>query len=158
MLWSNCVNRRVAPALKRHRCATGEIAEIRATKGATTMKITTLGVDLAKNVFQLHGIDEQGRVVLTKALKRTQVLPFFANLAPYWIGMEACGSAHHWARRFEKRGPMVKLMVLQFVKPYGKTNKNDANAMIVIVLNRQGDDESGINKYLIHHGSPTCRH
>jgi transposase len=66
------------------------------------MKITTIGLDLAKNVFQLHGIDERGRVVLKRQLKRAQVLPFFANLAPCCIGVEACGGAHYWARQLER--------------------------------------------------------
>lgn len=90
------------------------------------MKITTIGLDLAKNVFQLHGINERGRVVLKRQLKRAQVLPFFANLEPCCIGMEACGGAHHWARQFEQLGHTVRLMAPQFVKPYVKTNKNDA--------------------------------
>ncbi len=90
------------------------------------MKITTIGLDLAKNIFQVHGVDEQGHVVLKKSLKRTKVLPFFANLEPCRIGMEACGGAHYWARQFERFGHTVKLMAPQFVKPYVKTNKNDA--------------------------------
>ena len=89
------------------------------------MKMTTIGLNLAKNVFQLHGVDERGRVVLKKPLKHARVLPFFAQLEPCLIGMEACGGAHHWARAFEKLGHTVKLMAPQF-KPYGKTNKNDA--------------------------------
>ena len=90
------------------------------------MKITTIGIDLAKNVFQVHGVDEQGKVVLRKALKRHQVLPFFSNMDPCLIGMEACGSAHHWARKLQAAGHTVKLMAPQFVKPYVKSNKNDA--------------------------------
>ncbi|MBL0168896.1 MAG: IS110 family transposase [Propionivibrio sp.] len=90
------------------------------------MKITTIGLDLAKNVLQIHGADTRGKAVVKKALKRTQVLPYFANLAPCLIGMEACGSAHYWARKLEGLGHTVKLMAPQFVKPYVKTNKNDA--------------------------------
>ena len=90
------------------------------------MKITTVGIDLAKNVFQVHGVDEGGKVVLKKSLKRTQVVPFFANLEPCRIGLEACGGAHHWARALERLGHTVKLMAPQFVKPYVKTNQNDA--------------------------------
>ena len=90
------------------------------------MKITTIGIDLAKNVFPVHGADARGKAVLKKALKRAQMLPFFANLTPCLIGMEACGSAHHWARKLEGLGHTVKLMAPQFVKPYVKTNKNDA--------------------------------
>lgn len=90
------------------------------------MKITTIGIDLAKNVFQVHGADKDGRAVLKKKLKRTQVLPFFANLAPCRIGMEACGSAHYWARKLQSLGHTVQLIAPQYVKPYVKRNKNDA--------------------------------
>jgi transposase len=90
------------------------------------MKITTVGIDLAKNVIQVHGVDEHGKTVLKKQLKRAEVLRFFANLEPALIGMEACASAHHWARRLGGLGHAVRLMAPQFVKPYVKTNKNDA--------------------------------
>lgn len=90
------------------------------------MKVTTLGIDLAKNVFQVHGIDHHGKVILKKQLKRAQMTPFFINLPPCLIGMEACGSAHHWARKLQAMGHTVRLMAPQFVKPYVKTNKNDA--------------------------------
>lgn len=90
------------------------------------MKITTVGIDLAKNVFQVHGVDERGKTVLRKQLKRDQVAAFFANLPPCLIGMEACASAHHWARKLRDMGHDVRLMAPQFVKPYVKTNKNDA--------------------------------
>lgn len=89
------------------------------------MKITTIGLDLAKNIFQLHGVDERGQVALKKQLKRGRLLPFFANLEPCLIGLEACGGAHYWARQLERLGHTVKLMAPQFVKPYVKTNKND---------------------------------
>jgi transposase len=89
------------------------------------MKITTAGIDLAKNLQQVYGVDERGNAVLKKQLKRSQVLSFFVNLPPCLIGMEACGSAHHWARKLQKLGHTVKLMAPQFVKPYVKTNKND---------------------------------
>jgi len=90
------------------------------------MKITTVGIDLAKSVFQVHGIDERGKAVLRKQLKRAQFLLFFANLPPCLIGMEACGSAHHWARKLQGFGHTVKLIAPQYVKPYVKTNKSDA--------------------------------
>ncbi|WP_028208285.1 IS110 family RNA-guided transposase [Paraburkholderia nodosa] len=90
------------------------------------MKITTVGIDLAKNVFQVHGVNEHGKTVLRKQLKRDQVAVFFANLPQCLIGMEACGSAHHWARKLRGLGHDVRLMAPQFVKPYVKTNKNDA--------------------------------
>lgn len=90
------------------------------------MKLTTIGIDLAKNVFQVHGTDERGKIVLKKQLKREQMAAFFANLTPCLIGMEACGSAHFWANKLQAMGHVVKLMAPQFVKPYVKTNKNDA--------------------------------
>ena len=90
------------------------------------MKLTTIGIDLAKNVFQVHGADERGKAVLKKKLKREQMATFFANLTPCLIGMEACGSAHFWANKLQAMGHTVKLMAPQFVKPYVKTNKNDA--------------------------------
>jgi transposase len=89
------------------------------------MKITTVGIDLAKNVFQVHAVDERGTVVLRKQLRRDQMTAFFANLPPCVIGMEACGSAHHWARTLKSLGHEARLMSPQFVKPYVKSNKND---------------------------------
>jgi transposase len=89
------------------------------------MKITTIGIDLAKAVFQIHGVDERGKVAVRKQLKRAEMSVYFVNLDPCLIGMEACGSAHHWARKLEGYGHTVKLMAPQFVKPYVKTNKND---------------------------------
>lgn len=90
------------------------------------MKITTVGIDLAKNVIQVHGVDERGKAVLRKAFKRDQLLPCFANLPSCLIGMEACGSAHYWAKKLQALGHTVRLMAPQFVKPYVKSNKNDA--------------------------------
>lgn len=89
------------------------------------MKITTMGIDLAKAVFQVHGVDERGRVAVRKQLKRSDMSSYFANLETCLIGLEACGSAHHWARKLQGFGHTVKLMSPQFVKPYVKTNKND---------------------------------
>ncbi|AHG20713.1 transposase [Chania multitudinisentens RB-25] len=90
------------------------------------MKITTVGIDLAKNVFQFHGINEHGKAILKKQYRRDQIAPFFINLPPCLIGMEACASAHHWARKLQAMGHTVRLMAPQFVKPYVKSNKNDA--------------------------------
>lgn len=90
------------------------------------MKITTIGIDLAKEVFAVYGVDHRGKAVLRKQLKRNEMAKFFANLEPCRIGMEACGSAHHWARKLQNMGHTVTLMAPQFVKPYVKTNKNDA--------------------------------
>ena len=89
------------------------------------MKITTIGIDLAKALFQIHGVDKCGKVVLRTQLKRKDMAKYFANLDPCLIGMEACGSAHYWARKLEGYGHTIKLMAPQFVKPYVKTNKND---------------------------------
>ena len=91
------------------------------------MKITMTGIDLAKALFQVHGVDKHGKVGLRKQLKRKDVLSFFANLEPCLIGMEACGSAHYWARKLSEFGHTVRLMAPQFVKPYVKTNKSDRN-------------------------------
>ena len=85
-----------------------------------------IGIDLAKSVFQIHGIDAFENVVTKKQIKRSQMAEFFVNVKPCLIGIEACGSAHHWARKFESFGHTVKLMPPQYVKPYVKTNKNDA--------------------------------
>jgi len=90
------------------------------------MKIATVGIDLAKNVFQVHGVDGRGKAVLRMSLKRAEVVKFFAKLEPCLVGMEACGSAHFWARKLIELGHTVKLMAPQFVKPYVKTNKSDA--------------------------------
>jgi transposase len=90
------------------------------------MKITTVGIDLAKTSFQIHAVDEFGKTVLKKQLRRNQVTAFFVNLSPCLIGMEACGGAHYWARKLEGFGHTVRLMAPQYVKPYVKTNKNDA--------------------------------
>jgi transposase len=89
------------------------------------MKITTTGIDLAKEVFQIHGVNAHGKTELRKQLRRGEMAKFFANLEPCLIGMEACGSAHYWARKLSEYGHTVKLMAPQFVKPYVKTNKND---------------------------------
>jgi transposase len=90
------------------------------------MKVSTVGIDLAKNVFQVHGVNEFGKPVIKKQLRRDQMAAFFVNLPPCMIGMEACGGAHHWARKLRAMGHDVRLMSPQFVKPYVKTNKNDA--------------------------------
>jgi transposase len=90
------------------------------------MKLTTIGIDLAKNVFQLHGVDQHGKTVLKKQLKRDQMAVFFANTPPCLVGLEACSGAHYWARKLGSFGHTVKLIAPQFVKPYVKTNKNDA--------------------------------
>ncbi len=91
------------------------------------MQVTTAGLDLAKNVFQVHGVDGKGKTVLRKRLARKAVPPFFANLTPCLIGMKAQGSSNYWARELIKLGHEVRLMSPQFVKPYLKRSKNDQN-------------------------------
>jgi transposase len=88
--------------------------------------IATIGIDLAKSVFALHGVDKHGKTVLKKQIKREQMAAFFAQLPPCLIGMEACGSANFWARKLQEFGHEVRLIAPQYVKPYVKTNKNDA--------------------------------
>lgn len=102
--------------------------------------VTTVAVDLAKHVFQVHGCDANGRVVVAKALRRKDVVPFFASLSPCLIGMEACGSAHHWGRELMALGHDVKLIPPVYVKPFVKRQKNDKNdaAAIYEALFRPG--------------------
>lgn len=89
-------------------------------------KVTAVGLDLAKTVFQVHGADEDGRAVMRKTLRRGQVAEFFSQLPACVVGMEACGSSRHWARKFREMGHEVWLIAPQYVKPYVKTNKTDA--------------------------------
>jgi transposase len=102
-----------------------EVAELHLQE-ATKMDITTIGLDLAKTVFQVHGADRKGQPVLRRKMRRGQVLKFFAGMPPCLIGMEACASAHYWAREIEALGHEVRLIPPQYVKPFVKTNKNDA--------------------------------
>src|SRR5450756_640949 len=95
-------------------------------RGAVHMQITTIGLDLAKNIFQVHGIDATEKVVVRKQLRRGQLIKFFEALAPCLIGMEACATPHHWARELTKLGHEVRLMPAKDVKAYVKRNKNDA--------------------------------
>ena len=90
------------------------------------MDITTIGFDLAKTVFQVHGADGEGRAVLRRKLRRGKVLAFFAGLPSCLVGMEACASAHYWAREIQALGHEVRLIPPQYVRPFVKTNKNDA--------------------------------
>ncbi len=91
------------------------------------MTIQTIGLDLAKHIFHVHGVDATGQVVVSRALQRIEVSRFFANLPPCLVGMEACGGAHHWARTLKLLGHDVRLISPQFVKPYVKSNKSDKN-------------------------------
>jgi transposase len=105
-----------------------EIGHVQYTsKGESVMKITTSGIDGAKSVFQVHGVDARGNVVVRRQIRRSQLLLFFSKLEPCLIGMEACATSHYWARRLSALGHTVRLMAPQFVKPYRKNDKNDGN-------------------------------
>jgi transposase len=91
------------------------------------MKITRCGLDIAKHVFQVHGVDDHGHVLLRKTLARSKVRAFFATLTPCLVGIEACASAHYWGRELRRYGHDVQLMAAHFVSPYRKNGKNDAN-------------------------------
>jgi len=88
--------------------------------------VTTIGLDIAKSVFQVHGVDATGNVVIRRQLKRRYVLAFFQKLAPCLVGIEACATAHHWSRALGAIGHTVRLMPPAYVKPYVKRQKNDA--------------------------------
>ena len=90
------------------------------------MQVSTIGVDLAKNVFQVHGVDSAGKVVVSRQLRRKQVIDFFRKIPPCLVGMEACGTAHYWAREISKLGHTVRLMPPSYVKGYVKRSKSDA--------------------------------
>jgi transposase len=109
----------------RHRCAKVVVVE-RTTRRPSVMEIATIGVDLAKHVFQVHGVAPDGSVVLRQRLRRPQVIEFFAKLPPCLLGMEACGTGHHWARELTALGHRVRLMPAHYVKAYVKRGKNDA--------------------------------
>jgi hypothetical protein len=102
------------------------IVAIESHQGAIDMQVTTIGLDIAKNVFQVHGIDAAEKVVVRRQLRRSQVLEFFEALPPSLIGMEACATAHYWARELTKLGHKARLMPARDVKAYVKRNKNDA--------------------------------
>lgn len=93
------------------------------------MKLKRIGVDLAKNVFQVHGVDSHEQVKLRKQVKRKEMLNCFRQIEPCVVAMEACGGAHYWARELGKLGHEVKLMAPQFVKPYVKSGKNEKNGV-----------------------------
>ena len=102
------------------------------------MKLMRVGIDLAKTVFQVHGVDRHERVVWRRKLTRANWLKVFLEAVEPGceVGMEACGGAHHWARVLQGHGFTVKLIAPQFVKPYVKSNENDANANARMRLNR----------------------
>ena len=90
-------------------------------------EVSVIGLDLAKNVFQLHGVDTHGKVVLRRRLRRAQVEDFFAMLPPCLVGMESCPGAHHWARVLQRLGHRARIMPADYVRPYRKGGKNDAS-------------------------------
>lgn len=97
------------------------------TKGDRTMEVTRIGLDIAKSVFQGHGVNEQGKVMVQKQLSRSKVLSFFAQLPACRIGLEACAGAHYWEREWQTLGHDVRLMAVPLIKPYRTKQKNDRN-------------------------------
>ena len=95
-------------------------------KGASISGIVAIGLDLAKSIFQIHGVDAAGRTMLRRRLSRHELVPYFAKISPCLIGMEACSAAHHWARELSRFGHSVRLIPPQYAKPYVKRNKTDA--------------------------------
>ncbi len=89
-------------------------------------EVITIGLDLAKSVFQVHGIDAENKMVIRRQLRRRQVIPFFGKLSPCLVGVEACATSHHWARELQALGHTARIMPANYVKPYVKRNKNDA--------------------------------
>jgi len=91
------------------------------------MKVTTVGLDLAKSVFTVHGVDNHGNTTLRKTVRRAKLLELFAQLPECVVGMEACSGAQHWARELRKLGHDPRIMAAEFVEPYRRGGKNDAN-------------------------------
>jgi len=117
------------------------------------MQITTIGLDIAKNVFQVHGIDASEKVVVRKQLRRSHVLAFFRALPPCHIGMEACATAHYWGRELTKLGHQVRLMPAKDVQAYVKRNKNDAAAICEAVRRPTMRFASNARSSERHHGA-----
>jgi transposase len=123
-------------------------------------EVSTIGLDIAKSIFQVHGVDGAGAVVIRKRISRAKVLEFFGDLSPCLVGIEACPSAHHWGRKLQALGHTVRLMPPNYVKAYLKRSKNNANDAAAIceavtrpsmrfVPARQQDCTDGLG----HHGS-----
>src|SRR5829696_6852235 len=119
MLWT-------AHPRARERHGTGGNRSSHDSEEPSMQTITTIGLDIAKSVFQVHGVDADGQVLVRRQLKRRYVLAFFQKLQPCPVGIEACASAHHWARELQALGHTAKLMPPAYVKPYVKRHKNDA--------------------------------
>jgi transposase len=109
----------------RHRCAKMVVVKDHQQQEPSMGDITTIGLDLAKSVFQVHAVDEVGRIVMRKRLRRSQVLAFFAGISPCLVGLEACATAHYWARELIALGHEARLMPPNYVKAYVKRNKHD---------------------------------
>src|SRR5207247_5541734 len=112
------------PARECHGC--GRCSGCHGSEELSMQTGTTIGFDIAKSVFQVHGVDAAGRVIVRRQLKRRHVLAFFQKLPPCLVGIEACESSHHWARELPAIGHTVRLMPPAYVKPYVKRQKNDA--------------------------------
>ena len=110
--------------------------------------LSVVGIDIAKRVFHLVGMDARGKIVMRKRCSRGEVLPLLANLAPTTIGMEACGGAHYWARRLREQGHEVKLMAPQFVKPYIKSDIAPCGRTLKHQLLYQGPDRCALDSYV----------
>ena len=130
------------------------------------MEVTTIGIDLAKDVFEVHGVDAKGRIVLQRRLTRKRLLECLTKLPVCLVGMEACGSAHYWAREITQLGHSVRLMSPQFTRAYVKGNKNDANDAAAIceavsrpsmrfvpVKNQQQQDIAALHRVRAHNSS-----
>lgn len=115
------------PSLNRHLSAIVEFRQSTSREDGVMNEVSVIGLDLAKHVFQVHGITANGEVAIRKTLRRSQLISFFANCPPCLVGMEACGGAHYWSREIRRLGHEVKMMAPAFVKPYLKANKNDRN-------------------------------
>ena len=120
MLWT-------APALRHQECHRVVSPKQTTLRGAVHGEVSTIGLDIAKSVFQMHGVDGAGAVVMRKRISRAKMLEFFAELPACLVGMEACPSAHHWSRELQALGHTVRLMPPSYVKAYLKRSKNDAN-------------------------------
>src|ERR1044072_7247219 len=120
MLWT-------APTL-RHRGALGWLRSTKPHWGEPSMgEVSTIGLDIAKSVFQIHGVDAAGAVVMRKRITRSKLLEFFARLPACLVGIESCPTAHYWSRRLGSLGHTVRLLPPSYVKAYLKRSKNDAN-------------------------------
>ena len=117
--------------------------------------VKVVGIDLAKRSFQVYGVDERGQRVISKTFTRTRLCEFMANLPACTVAMEACGSAHYWARTFRAYGHEVRLIAPQFVKPFVKSNQNDAvDAFGAEQMAEQQTGRSCANDGYLGHGSP----